>query len=189
MYWLDGSSTLPFKISSPDFASKGLVEEIDKAFALVENQARIVKSCVKTGNFDHWCHAASELVDLTGDLLYMDTYYQFVYGFMSGDEQLCCFTELNSKYMNLVCFAMFEHARERLLGHSRSSEFQMRSSNSNSITLCEVSLLPATAKWGNTESLSLLWHQPTTTTTSSPQSAHPASLVSTPNDSQLQASL
>src|ERR1700688_3033531 len=102
MFWLDGSSTLPFKLSSPDFASKGLVEEIHKALALVENQARIVKSCVKTGNFDHWCQEASELVDLTGDLLYMDTYYQFVYGFMSGNEQLRYFMELNSKYMNSV---------------------------------------------------------------------------------------
>ena len=117
MFWLDGSSTLPFKLSSPDFASKGLVEEIDKALALVENQAWIVKSCVETGNFNHWCHAASELVDLTGDLLFTDTYYQFVYGLISGDNQLCCFIELNSQHVKSVCFAMFKHLFENSRSH------------------------------------------------------------------------
>ena len=38
------------------------------AQGLIENQARIVKSCVKTWNFDHWCIEASELVDLVIDL-------------------------------------------------------------------------------------------------------------------------
>ena len=185
MFWLDGSSTLSFKISSPDFASKGLVEEIDKAFALVENQAQIVRSCVETGNFNHWCHAASELVDLTADLLFTDTYYQFVYGFISGDEQLHCFTELNAQHVKSVCFAMFERARERLFENSRSRPFPIQSSSSNSIPLHKASLPPDTAKRGNTTSIrSLLLPQcelTTTTTADSPQSAQPALLVSTPD--------
>jgi len=29
---------------------------------IIEDQAQIVKSCVKIGDFDHWHHAASELL-------------------------------------------------------------------------------------------------------------------------------
>ena len=114
----------------------------------------------------------------------MDTYYQFVYGFMSGDEQLRCFTELNSKYMNLVCFAMFEHARKRLFENSRSRPFPIRSPTSNSIKLREVSLPPDTAKQGRTIELSLPRCEPSlalpNTTISS--RVQPTPLVSTPTN-------
>jgi hypothetical protein len=42
---------------------------------LIENQAWIVKSLVKIGDFDHWCIAASELVDLVIDLAQRDEKY------------------------------------------------------------------------------------------------------------------
>jgi hypothetical protein len=71
MFWLDGSSTLPFKIISLSFAGKAMVEDSADLLAEIEIQAEIVKFWVKFGVFDHWCHAASELVDLTGDLFYM----------------------------------------------------------------------------------------------------------------------
>jgi hypothetical protein len=42
---------------------------------LIENQAQIVKFLVKIGNFDNWCHAASELVNLVIDLAWRDEKY------------------------------------------------------------------------------------------------------------------
>jgi hypothetical protein len=73
MFWLDGSSTLPFTIVPTSFVSKACVELITGTLASVENQAEIEKSWVKIKNFDHWCRAASELVDLANDLIYMNT--------------------------------------------------------------------------------------------------------------------
>ena len=40
---------------------------------LIENQAQVVKSCVKTGDFDYWCLTASKLVDLADDLIHVNT--------------------------------------------------------------------------------------------------------------------
>ena len=42
---------------------------------LIENQAQVVKSCVKMGDFDYWCFTASELVNLVMDLVQMDKKY------------------------------------------------------------------------------------------------------------------
>ena len=64
MLWLDGSSSLPFPIISTPLLSKYCLEDLAETLAELENQAKIVKSCVKIRNFDHWCIAASELVDL-----------------------------------------------------------------------------------------------------------------------------
>jgi hypothetical protein len=77
MFWLDGSSTLSFTIVCTSFVSKACVELITEALASVENQAKIEKSWVKIGDFDHWCLAASELVDLANHLIDTNTSFQY----------------------------------------------------------------------------------------------------------------
>jgi len=72
MFWLDGSPTLPFPIISTRFLKKPCVESLAEALASIENQAKIAKSWVEIGNFNPWCHAASELVDLVIDLVWRD---------------------------------------------------------------------------------------------------------------------
>ena len=105
MFWLDGNSTLPFKIISLSFACKAMVEDSAKILAEIEVQAKIAKSWVKICNFDHWCHAASELVDLAADLLYMELDYLYVYeASISLDEKYCQFMELDFQLKNSVCF-------------------------------------------------------------------------------------
>jgi len=99
MFWLDGSSTLPFKIISLSFAGKAMVEDSQAAdlLAEIEIQAEIVKFWVEFGNFDHWCHAASELVDLAADLFYMQLDCLYVYkGSISLDGKYRRFMELDS---------------------------------------------------------------------------------------------
>src|SRR5882762_6313469 len=68
MYWLDGSSKLPFVPRCSHLMSSSRAKKFALAQDLIENQAQVVKICVKIGDFDHWCHAASELVDLMIDL-------------------------------------------------------------------------------------------------------------------------
>src|ERR1700691_3604004 len=75
MYWLDGSSKLPFVSRCSYLLSSSRAKKFALAQDLIENQARIVKSLVKIGDFDHWCHAASELVDLVLDLVWRDEKY------------------------------------------------------------------------------------------------------------------
>jgi hypothetical protein len=121
MFWLDGSSALPLEAISPHFAGKAWVEELLKDFAQVENQAKIAKSWVEIGNFDHWCNAASELVDLTIMLYDMDLSFCYYEGYLSENERNCQLADLKSQFVNSVCFSTFEHARERLFGESRLS--------------------------------------------------------------------
>ena len=59
------------------------------AQGLIENQARIVKSCVKIGDFDSWCFAASVLVDLVINLAWRDEEYLCWDGLSTQDESLC----------------------------------------------------------------------------------------------------
>ena len=75
MYWLDGSSRLPFVPRCSYLMSSSRAKKFALAQGLIQNQARIVKSCVKTGNFDHRCIEASELVDLVIDLAQRDKKY------------------------------------------------------------------------------------------------------------------
>ena len=75
MYWLDGSSRLPFVPRCSYLLSRSRAKKFALAQDLIENQAQIVKSCVKIGDFDHWCIEASELVDLTLDLVWRDEKY------------------------------------------------------------------------------------------------------------------
>jgi len=56
-----------------------MVEDSADSLAAIEIQAEIVKVWVEIGDFDHWCHAASELVDLAGDLFYMQLDCLYVY--------------------------------------------------------------------------------------------------------------
>src|SRR6202790_3846041 len=61
MFWLDGSSKLPFPIVSTRFIGKPCVEHLAEDLASIENQAKIAKSWVEIGDFDRWCHAASDV--------------------------------------------------------------------------------------------------------------------------------
>ena len=89
MYWLDGSSRLPFVPRCSYLMSSSRAKKFALAQGLIENQARIVKSYVKTGDFDHWCMEASELVDLVIDLAWRDKKYLYQDGLSTQDESLC----------------------------------------------------------------------------------------------------
>ena len=107
MYWLDGSSKLPFVPHCSYLLSSSRAKKFALALDLIENQARIVKSCVKIGDFDHWCIEASELVDLVMDLMHRD-------GMSTRDSSLCRISDLNSQFVNSVRFSTFELACSRL---------------------------------------------------------------------------
>jgi hypothetical protein len=87
MYWLDGSYKLPFipccSLSSSRTRGFALAQN------LIENQAGIVKSCVKNGNFDHWCIEASELVDLMIDLFWRNEKYLIQDGESTAEDHYC----------------------------------------------------------------------------------------------------
>src|SRR6202042_3229821 len=136
MYWLDGSSKLPFIPRCSYLLSSSRAKKFALAQDLIENQARIVKSLVKIGDFDHWCHAGSELVDLMLDLVRRDEKYLRQDGLSTRDESLCRISNLNSQFVNFVCFSAFELARKRLSPASRPSG---RASIVNSILTPAVS--------------------------------------------------
>src|ERR1700735_1280703 len=136
MYWLDGSSKLPFVPRCSYLLSSSRAKKFALAQDLIENQARIVKSLVKIGDFDHWCHAASELVDLMIDLVRKDEKYLHRDGLLTRDESLCRISDLNSQFVNFVNVSTFELARKRL---SPSSRLSGRASMVNSILTPMVS--------------------------------------------------
>jgi hypothetical protein len=78
------------------------------AMDLIENQARIVKFCVKINNFDHWCIEASEFVDLMMDLVRRDEKYLLRDGLTTPEDSLHRISRLKSQYMNFVSVSMFE---------------------------------------------------------------------------------
>jgi len=110
MYWLDGSSELPYTPKSSYLLSKTRTRAIALAQDLIENQARIVKSCVKYNNFHHWCTEASELVDLVIDLARRDEKYLIRDGLSTPEESLCRLSRLHSQYVNVVSILTFETA-------------------------------------------------------------------------------
>jgi len=114
MFWLDGSSTLPFPIVSTRFLKKPCVESLAEALASIENQAKIAKSWVEIGDFNHWCQAASQLVDLTNDLVYMDNDFLYYEGLISNNKRLRHYSELSSQLVDSMSILTFERARERL---------------------------------------------------------------------------
>src|ERR1700727_1571293 len=108
MYWLDGSSKLPFVPHCSYLLSSSRAKKFALAQDLIENQARILKFLVKIGNFDHWCHAASELVDLVLDLVQRYEKYLHCNGILTCADSLHKISDLNSQFVNFVCFLMFE---------------------------------------------------------------------------------
>ena len=86
MFWLDGSSTFPFPPISAGFVKGACVESLAEDLASIENQAEIAKSWVEIGDFNHWCHAASELVDLTFNLICTDNDFLYYEGIISESE-------------------------------------------------------------------------------------------------------
>src|ERR1700692_3644721 len=107
MYWLDGGSELPYTPKSSYLLSKTRTRAIALAQDLIENQARIVKSCAKYNNFHHWCTEASELVDLMIDLSRRDKKYLLRDGLSTPDESLCQISTLRSQYVNLMSVLTF----------------------------------------------------------------------------------
>src|ERR1700729_3753867 len=118
MYWLDGSSKLPFVPRCSYLLSSSRAKKFALAQDLIENQARIVKSLVKIGDFDHWCHAASELVDLVLDLVRRDEKYLCQDGLSSRNDSLHRISDLNSQFVTFVCFSMSEPARTHTHTHT-----------------------------------------------------------------------
>src|ERR1700683_4271820 len=114
MYWLDGSSKLPFVPHCSYLMSCSRARKFALAQDLIENQARIVKSLVKIGDFDHWCIEASELVDPVLDLVQRDEKYLHRDGLSSHEEGLCRISDLNSQFVNFVQFLTFEMAQAYL---------------------------------------------------------------------------
>ena len=127
MYWLDGSSKLPFVPCCSYFVSSSRALAIAGSIVLIEDQAWIVKSCVKIGDFDHWCHAASELVDLVIEFAQRDEKYLQQNGLSSHEEGLHRILELNSQFVNFVRLSTFETARIRLGAKSRTRARTCRS--------------------------------------------------------------
>ena len=107
MYW---SSELPYTPKSSYLLSKTRTRAIALAQDLIENQARIVKSCVKYNNFHHWCTEASELVDLMIDLVRRDEKCLLRDGLSTPEESLCRISTLRSQYVNLVSVLTFKNA-------------------------------------------------------------------------------
>src|SRR5882762_642865 len=110
MYWLEWSSELPYTPKSSYLLSKTRTRAIVLAQDLIENQARIVKSCVKYNNFHHWCTEASELVDLVIDLARRDEKYLIRDGLSTPEESLCRLSRLHSQYVNVMSVSTFETA-------------------------------------------------------------------------------
>ena len=121
MFLLDGSSSLPFHIISAPFLNKYCLEDLAETLAELENQAKIVKSCVEIGNFDHWCIAASELVDIANLIVWTDNSFLYWDGLISERERLHRCSHVSSQLVDLVSFSTFEHAHERLLAISKPS--------------------------------------------------------------------
>ena len=101
MLWLDGSSSLPFPIISAPLLSKYCLEDLAETLAELENQAKIVKSC---GNFDHWCIAASELVDLANLTVWKDNSFLYWDGLISKSERLRRCSQVSSQLVDSVSF-------------------------------------------------------------------------------------
>jgi hypothetical protein len=70
---------------------------------------------VKIGDFDRWCHAASELVDLVIDLAWRDEKYLRRDGLSTRDNSLRRISDLESQFVNSIRFSTFELARLRLV--------------------------------------------------------------------------
>src|ERR1700677_1634195 len=105
---------LPFPIVSTSCLGKPCVELLAEALASIENQAKIAKSWVEIGDFNHWCHAASELVDLTNHLVYMENSLLYYEGLISKNERLRHCLQFSSQLVDLVSFSMFERALSHL---------------------------------------------------------------------------
>src|ERR1700677_3971577 len=143
MYWLDGSSSLPFVLSCSYMLSSSRARKIFPAQDLIENQARIVKSYVRTDDFDHWCYAASELVDLMIDLARRDEKYLQRDGLSTPEESLCRIARLNSQYVNSVSRLTFEIAFRRLYPKMPYSDRHRTRDSSSPLTTTSSRTPPA----------------------------------------------
>src|SRR5882762_4464534 len=142
MYWLDGSSELPYTLKCSYILSKRRARAIALAMDLIENQARIVRSCVKFNNFHHWCTEASELVDLMIDLSRRDEKYLLRDGLSTPEESLCRISTLNSQYVNLVSVSTFDSGVQRFYRKFPFSEACVTCSSSSTTTTTSSRPIP-----------------------------------------------
>src|SRR6202789_887676 len=169
MYWLDGSSSLSFVLSCSYMLSSSRARKIFLAQDLIENQARIVKSYVKTDDFDHWCYAASELVDLMIDLARRDEKYLQRDGLSTPEESLCRIARLNSQYVNSVSRLTFEIVFRRLYPKLPNSDRRQTRTSSSTPTTTSSRTTPAPPK----------------TTTLSPRGATPTGVTPPPRSNHV----
>src|SRR6202050_4565410 len=143
--------------------SSSRARKIFLAQDLIENQARIVKSYVRTDDFDHWCYAASELVDLMIDLARRDEKYLQRDGLSTPEESHCRIARLNSQYVNSVSRLTFEIVFRRLYPKLPNSD-RRRTRDSTSTTTTSPRTTPAPPK----------------TTTQNPRGATPTGVAPPP---------
>jgi len=113
--WIKRSSKLPFPIVSTRLIRNPHVEHLAEALTSVENQARIAKSWVEIGNFDHQCHAA------THQLSHLHRHYiHLLEGLISANERLHHCSKLSSQLVDLLSLLMFEQVSVLLLTNLNS---------------------------------------------------------------------
>jgi hypothetical protein len=122
MFWLDGSSKLPFVPRCSYLMSNSRSRAFARSLDLIEDQAENLKFSVKTGDFDYWCYCASKLVELVIDLVTRDEKYLRRDGLSTREEGLRRISNLNSRFVNLISFSTFERSFRRLRTNSRSPE-------------------------------------------------------------------
>jgi hypothetical protein len=191
MFWLDGSSKLPFPIVSTRFIGKPCVEHLAEDLASIENQAKIAKSWVEIGDSDHWCHAASELVDLTYYLVYADTTFLYYEELISADERLHHCSQLKSQLVDSVRFSTFELVHTRLVANLKFATPSAPTTISTISPCCDDSVVQhsssdstETSARVTTLSLVLPHHTVLNRITTSPHAAPTSPTPTTVNTSQ-----
>src|ERR1700749_4273460 len=125
MFWLDGSSKLPFVPRCSYILSNSRSRAFARSLDLIEDQAEDLKFSVKTGDFDSWCYCASKLVELVIDLVTRDEKFLRRDGLSTREEGLTRISNLNSQFVNLIRFSTFERAVKRLRANSRSTQLRI----------------------------------------------------------------
>src|SRR6202050_2991287 len=148
--------------------SSSRARKIFLAQDLIENQARIVKSYVRSDDFDHWCYAASELVDLIIDLARRDEKYLQRDGLSTPEESHCRIARLNSQYVNSVSRLTFKIVFRRLYPKLPNSDRCRTRTSSSTPTTTSSRTTPAPPK----------------TTTPSPRGAAPTGVSPPPRSNR-----
>jgi hypothetical protein len=195
MFWLDGSSKLPFVPRCSYLMSNSRTRAFARAQGLIEDRAQNLKFSIEIGNFKYWCHCATELVELVIDLARRDEKYLRRDGLSTREESLRRISDLNSQFVDLICLSMFERACKRLRANSRSLDSfkapnsRTTTSNSRRLNGDNSPLTSNVAKRGTAvtiESPLLPRHScsRTTSTTTTPSLGNPPPLLPTSRNAE-----